>query len=158
MRRHVGSGAISNALGHAEVVLQGGVVAEIAVSVTFGASVFGPQIVNFCNRSEYATFSILSATAVRDMALSVTFGAPRSGLPVTFCRRPIGGYIAGTGHGRRFSTKARLNSRWAGVIANAKLHAGVALSCSRPFKFTFNLSYSYNIQPFGGDGSCCHPA
>ena len=122
LHRHVGSGAISIALGHAEVVLQDGVVAEMAVSVTFGASVFGPQIVNFCNRSEYATFSILSATVVREMTLSVTFGAPRSGLPVTFCRRPIVGHIAGTGHGQVFSTNASLNSRWAGEIANVKLH------------------------------------
>ena len=158
LHRHVGSGAISIALGHAEIVLQDGAVAEMSVSVTFGASVFVPQILNFRNRSEYATLFIFSATAVREMAVSVTFGAPRSGLPVTFCRRPIVGHIARTGHGRRFSTNARLNSRWAGVIANAKLHAGVALGCSRPFKFTFNLSYSYNIQPFGGDGSCCHPA
>ena len=35
---------------------------------------------------------------------------------------------------------------------------GLTLSCSRPFKFRFKLSYSYNIQPFGGDGSCCYPA
>ena len=121
MRCYVGSGTISFGLGHAEVVLQDGVVAEKTISVTFGASVFGPQNDNCCNRSEYVTFSILSATAVREMTVSITFGAPRSGLPVTFCRRPVGGYIAGTGHGRRFSTKARLNSRWAGVIANAKL-------------------------------------
>ena len=109
-------------------MLQDGVVAEMTVSVTFGASVFGPQNDNFCNRSEYATFSILSATAVREMTVSVTFGAPRSGLAVTSCRRPMAGHIAGTGHGRRFSTKARLNSRWVGEIANAKLHeANVAL-------------------------------
>ena len=119
--RHVGSGAISIALGHVEVVFRDGVVAEMTVSVTFGASVSGPQIDNFCNRSEYATFSILSAAAVCDMTVSVTFGAPRSGLPVTSCRRPIVGHIAGTGHGHVFSTNARLNSRWAGVIANAKL-------------------------------------
>ena len=121
MHGHVGSRAISIALGHPEVVLRDGVVAEMTVSVTFGASVFGPQNDNFCNRSEYATFSILSATAVREMTVSVAFGAPRSGLAVTSCRRPMVGHIAGTGHGRRFSAKARLNSRWAGVIANAKL-------------------------------------
>ena len=102
-------------------MLQDGVVAEMTISVTFGASVFGPQIGHFCDRSEYATFSMLSAAAVREMTVSVTFGAPRSGLAVTPCRRPMVGHIAGTGHGRRFSTKARLNSRWADVIANAKL-------------------------------------
>ena len=156
--RHFGPKRNSDVHAHVVVSHANAIVTKMTLSVTFGASVFGPQIDNFCNRSEFVTFSTLSATVVPEMTVSVTFGAPRSGLPVTFCRRPIGGYIAGTGHGRRFSTKARLNSRWACVIANAKLHAGVALSCSRPFKFTFNLLYSYNIQPFGGDGSCCHPA
>ena len=104
--RHVGSGAISIALGHAEVVLRDGVVAEMAVSVTFGASVFGPQNDIVCDRSEHAAFSILSAPAVRIMALSVTFGAPRSGLPVTPCQRPIVGQITETEHGGGFSTNA----------------------------------------------------
>ena len=108
-------------LGMPKLRFSDSIVAEMTVSVTFGASVFGPQIGNFCSRSEYATFSIFSAAVVREMTVSVTFGAPRSGLPVTLCRRPIVDHVAGTGHGRRFSTKARLNSRWAGVIANAKL-------------------------------------
>ena len=64
---------------------------------------------------------MLQDGVVAEMTVSVTFGAPRSGLAVTSCRRPIVGHIADTGHGRRFSAKARLNSRWAGVIANAKL-------------------------------------
>ena len=98
MHGHVGGEAIFIALGHAEVVLQDGVVAEMAVSVTFGASLFGAHIDNCCGRSEYATFSILSATAVREMTVSVMFGAPRSRLPVTPCRRPIVDHIAGTEH------------------------------------------------------------
>ena len=98
------------ALGHAEVVLQAGVVAEMAVSVTFGASLFGAQIGNCCDRSEYATFPILSATAVRALTVSVTSGAPRFGLPVTICRRPIVDHIAGTEHGGGFSTNATLIS------------------------------------------------
>ena len=109
-------------LRHAEVVLEDGIVAEMAVSVTFGASLFGAQIDNCCDRSEYATFSILSATAVREMTVSVPFGAPRSGVPVTLCRRPIVDHIAGTGHGRGFSTNATLNSRWTGAMVNVKLH------------------------------------
>ena len=110
------------ALGHAEVVLQDGVVAEMTVSVTFGASLFGAQIGNCCDRSEYVTFSVLSATAVREMTVSVTSGAPRVGLPVTFCRRSIVDHIAGTGHGRGFSTNATLNSRWTGAMVHVKLH------------------------------------
>ena len=121
MHGHVGGEAIFIALGHAEVVLQDGVVAEMTVSVTFGASVFGPQNDNFCNRSEYATFSILSATAVREMTISVTPGAPRFGLPVTLCRRSIVDHIAGTGHGRGFSTNATLNSRWTGAMVELTL-------------------------------------
>ena len=37
----VGGGAISNAFGDAEVVLQDGAVAEVTVSVTFGPLFFG---------------------------------------------------------------------------------------------------------------------
>ena len=104
------------------MLLHGGIVAEMALCVTFGAPGFGPIFRYIWRRPEYVIFCTISAIAVREMTVSVTFGAPRSGLPVTSCRRPIVGHIAGTGHGRRFSTKARLNSRWAGVIANAKLH------------------------------------
>ena len=55
----VGGGAIFNALGNAEVVLQDGAVAEMTVSVMFWASFFGRQIGNFCGGSGYATFSTL---------------------------------------------------------------------------------------------------
>ncbi len=98
------------AVGHAEVVVQDGVVAEMTVSVTFGASVFGAQISNCCGRSGYATFSILSATAVHAMTVSVTSGAPGFDLPVTICHRPIVDHIAGTGSRRCFSTTATLGS------------------------------------------------
>ena len=40
----VGGGAISNALGNAEVVLQEGAVGEMTVSVMFGALHVGPPV------------------------------------------------------------------------------------------------------------------
>ena len=116
-----GGGAISNALGNAEVVLQDGAVAEMTVSVTFGASVFGPQIDNFCNRSEYATFSILSATVVREMTVSVTFGALRFGLPAPLGRRPLVDNIFGAEGGGGFSTNGALISCWPGAMSNVLL-------------------------------------
>ena len=104
MHRYVGSGAISFGLGHAEVVRQDDVAAEMTVSVTFGALFFGRQIDQFCERSEYATFPTLSAIGVREMTLSVTFGALHFGLPVTLGRRPLVDNIPGTEGGGGFST------------------------------------------------------
>ena len=52
MHGRVGCGVIFNALGNAEVVLQDVAVAEMPVSVTFGATVSGRQIDHFCDRSE----------------------------------------------------------------------------------------------------------
>ena len=100
----VGGGAISNALGNAEVGLQDGAVTEMGVVVTFGDPVFGRQIVHFCDRSEYATFSTLSAIGVREMTVSVMFGAHLFGLLVTFGRCPIVDNIPGTEPGDGFST------------------------------------------------------
>ena len=85
----VAGGAISDALGDGEVLLQDGVVAEMTVSVTFGASACGAQIDHICDRSEYAAFSTLSATGAREVTVSVTFGAPHFGFPVTSCRGQI---------------------------------------------------------------------
>ena len=106
----VGGGAICNALGDAEVVLQDGAVAEMAVSVTFGALLFGMQIDQFCERSEYVTFPALSAIGVREMTLSVTFGALHFGFPVALGRRPLVDNIPGTEDGCGFSTNGALIS------------------------------------------------
>ena len=106
----VGGGAVFNALGGAEVVLQEGAVAEMTVSVTFGALFFGRQIDQFCERSEYATFPTLSAIGVREMTLSVTFGALHFGPPVTLGRRPLVYNIPGTEDGGGFSTNGALIS------------------------------------------------
>ena len=110
MHGHVGGGAISIALGHAEVVLQDCVVAELVLSVTFGAPVCGLQIDNYCTRSEYATFPTLSAIGVREMAVSVTFGALHFGFPVTLGRRPLVDNTSGTQAGCGFSTNGVLIS------------------------------------------------
>ena len=107
---HVGGGTIFIALDHAELLLQDSVVADMAVSVTFGAPVCGPQIDNFCTRSEYATFSTLSAPGVREMTISVMVCALRFGPSVTPRRRPIVGPVAGTEHVGGFSTNAILIS------------------------------------------------
>ena len=106
----VGGGAIFNALGDAEVVLQDGAVAEMTVSVTFGASFSGRQIGHFCDRSEYATFSTLSATGVREMTVSVPFGALHFDPPVTLGRRLLVDNIPGTKGGGGFSTNGALIS------------------------------------------------
>ena len=106
----VGDGTIFNALGDAEVVLQDGAVAEMTVSVTFGALFFGRQNDQFCDRSEYVAFPALSATGVREMTLSVTFVALHFGRPVTLGRRPLVDNIPGTEDGCGFSTNGALTS------------------------------------------------
>ena len=106
----VGGGTVFNALGGAEVVLQDGAVAEMTVSVMFGASFSGRQIGPFRGRSGYATFSTLSAIGVREMTLSVTFGALHFGPPVTLGRHPFVDSIPGTEDGGGFSTNGALIS------------------------------------------------
>ena len=105
-RLHVrgGGGAVFNALGNPEVVLQDGAGAEMTVSVTFGGPVFGRQIGHFCGRLGYATFSTLSAIGVRQMTVSVMFGALHFGLPVTLGRRPLVDNIPGAEDGGGVST------------------------------------------------------
>ena len=107
---HVGGGAVFNALGNAEVLLQDDIVTEMAVSVTSGASVSGSQIDIMCDRSRQATFPTFSATGVREVTVSVTFGAPHSVRPVAPTRRQFVDNIAGTEHGGGFSTNATLIS------------------------------------------------
>ena len=110
MYGRVCGGEIPNALGDAEVVLQDGAVAEMTISVTFGASFFGWQIDQFCERSEYVTFPTLSAIGVREMTLSVTFGALHFGPPVTLGRRPLVDNIPGIKDGREFAKNGALIS------------------------------------------------
>ena len=106
----VGGGAVFNAFGNAELVLQDGAAAEMAIYLMVGALFFCRQIDQFCDRSEYATFSTVSAIVVREMALSVTFGALPSGLPVTLGRRPLVDNIPGVKGGGIFSTNGALIS------------------------------------------------
>ena len=77
-------------------------VAEMTFSVTFGASLFGRHFGNFCDRSEYVTICIISATTMREVTVCVTFGAPRSGFPLVSCRPPTFAHMANFAHGGRF--------------------------------------------------------
>ena len=52
----VGGGAIFDALGNAEVVLQDVAVAEMPIPVTFGDPVFGRQINHLCDRQNTLRF------------------------------------------------------------------------------------------------------
>ena len=83
-------------------------VAEMTFSVTFGASLFGTQFGNFCDRSEYVTICIISATTMREVTVCVTFGAPRSGFPLVSCRRPILAHMANLAHGEHFGQRANV--------------------------------------------------
>ena len=86
---------------YGEMVLQDGVVPKMTVCVTFGASRIGANFRNVCALSEYATFSTISATAVREMTVCVTFGAPHFGFFVAMWGHPavdqIGSVLLGTG-------------------------------------------------------------
>ena len=84
----------------------------MTLCVTFGASRFGPKLRNICTRSECATICTISATAVREVKVSVTFGAPHFGFPVAPCRRPVVDHIAGVAQGSGFSAIAVLISFW----------------------------------------------
>ena len=56
----------------------------MTLCVTYGAPGFGPIFRYFWRRPEYVMFCTISATAVREMAVSVTFGAPRAAVAVAF--------------------------------------------------------------------------
>ena len=102
MFRNVDTGAISNCHNTVEVLLQNGAVAKMAVCVTFGAPRVGPKYRGICARSEYVTFSTISATAAREMAVCVTLGAPHFGFPVAIWRHPAVDYVGGVSHGSGF--------------------------------------------------------
>ena len=85
-----------------EVVLQHAAVPKMTVCVTFGASRIGAKFCNMCAPSEYVTFSTISATAVRVMAMSVMFGALHFGFPVATWRHPAVDHIGNVSHGSGF--------------------------------------------------------
>ena len=116
---HVGRRAFFDVLATAEVLLQGGVVAEMTVCVTFGAPGFGPIFRNIWRRSEYVMFCTISATAVREMTVSVTFGAPRLGVAVAFCCGPCIDQIA---------LVAREAGFWPNAIPSSWLQTACCLS------------------------------
>ena len=106
---HVGRRAFSDALATAEVLLQGGVVAGTTVCVTFGAPVFGPIFGNIWRRPESDTFCTISATAVREMGVSVTFGAPRSAVAIAVLCGPCINQSARVARKVRFRPNAILS-------------------------------------------------
>ena len=73
------------------MLLHGGVVAEMTLCVTFGAPGFGPIFRYIWRRPEFVMFCTISETAAREMEVSVTFGAPRSAVAVTFWCGPTQG-------------------------------------------------------------------
>ena len=99
---HVDARAIFNRHKTAEVLLQDAVVAKMKVCVTFGAPRFGPKYGYICTRSEYVTFSTISATAVREMTVCITFGALHFGFPVATLRHPAVDHIGNVSHGSGF--------------------------------------------------------
>ena len=86
-----------------EMVFQDAVVPKMSVCVTFGASRIGANSRNVCALLEYATFSTISATAVREMTVCVTFGAPHFGFPVATWRRPVVDHVGGVAREGVFS-------------------------------------------------------
>ena len=93
------------------MLLHGGVVAEMALCVTFGAPGFGPIFRYIWRRPEYVMFCTISAIAVREMAVGVTFGAPRPAVAVTFWRGPCTNQIARVAREARFMPNA-IPSSW----------------------------------------------
>ena len=92
------------------MLLHRALVAKSAVSVTFGAPLFAFQIRSFCKCSEYVTFSTMPAAIVRKLIAYVTFGAPRGGVPMPFCRRPIFEHPLDMACGDAFGGNAVMNS------------------------------------------------
>ena len=86
---------------YGEMVLQDAVVPKMTMCVTFGASRIGANVRNVCALSAYATFSIISAIAVREMQVCVTFGAPHFVFCLATLVHPaveqIGNVLLGTG-------------------------------------------------------------
>ena len=79
---------------YGEIVLQDGVVPKMTMCVTFGASRISANFRNVCALSEYVTFSTISATGVREMTVSVMFGALLFGPLVASCRRSSSDHAA----------------------------------------------------------------
>ena len=68
---------------------------KMSVCGTFCAVRVGPTNRDICARSDYATFYTIAATAVREMAVCVTFGAPHFGFFVATWGHPAVDQIVG---------------------------------------------------------------
>ena len=81
MHGHVHATWIFSCHLHADMIIRHAAVLQITVCVAFGAPFFGAKFRNIYARSEYATFSTISAIVVREMTVCVAFGAPNFGFP-----------------------------------------------------------------------------
>ena len=75
--------------------VQDAAVPKMTLCVTFFAFRCGAQNLNICARSDYATFSTMAATAVREMTVCVAFGAPHLIFFVATWRHPAVEQIGG---------------------------------------------------------------
>ena len=99
---HVDGLPVFDNLKSAGVFVQDAAVPKMTMCVTFGAPRFGPKCGYICTRSEYVTFSTISATAAREMTVCVTFGALHFGFPVATLRHPAVDHIGSVSHGSGF--------------------------------------------------------
>ena len=72
---HVDDLLVFDNLKNADVFVRDAAVPKMSVCVTFFAVRFGPTNRPICARSDYVTFYTIAATAVREMAVCVAFGA-----------------------------------------------------------------------------------
>ena len=85
---------VFNVLPTMQVPLRKPDVAEMTVCVTFGGPRFGPKFRTICARSEYVTFSTISAIGARELTVSVMFGTFLFGPLVASCRRSSSDHAA----------------------------------------------------------------
>ena len=85
------------------MLLQNAAVPTITVCVQFFVFGFGTKDCHICARSDYVTFCTISATAVREVAVCVAFGAPHFGLPVSTWRLPLVDNVGGVAREGVFS-------------------------------------------------------
>ena len=76
---HVDDLLVFDNLKNADVFVRDAAVPKMTVCVTFFAVRVGPKNRPICARSDYAMFSVIAATAVREMTVCVAFGAPHFG-------------------------------------------------------------------------------
>ena len=102
MHVHVDAGCVFFNFKIAKVLLQNAAVPEMTLCVAFGAFRFGAKFRSICYRSDYATFSTISATAVREVTVCVAFGVRHFGFLVSTWGHAAGDQIGSVLFGSRF--------------------------------------------------------